>query len=656
MKKILFITIAVFVASFSFGQVEGFNYKALIANNGTVLSATPVTLRFTILQNGTTSVYQETQNATTDSNGIVTVNIGEGTTVSGNFSGISWGDNSYFLKVEINTGSGYQDFGTSEFKYVPYAKYAQKADVAEFVNHSFWQQNSNGINSPDRVGIGRPVSVEANLHINDVASGAPMIKMESNDNIYTIWQSGRAGVDTYLVGVDGGNNNFQISNTTTGAHPFTIKADKVGVNKINPTANLDVVGSIAIVDGTQAVDKVLTSDANGLASWQAIPNQTDADFYTVGSTTQPTSINDAIYHIGIMGLGTNNPNGDDILTVKNTSSDDSGHTAIHASMQGTGTGSHYGIYNTVGGSGTGAQFGVYTRINNSANGSHYGNYLELSSDGTGCHTGYFTRLSGNGNGLIYGSHILITNTGDGPHYGDYITLNGNNTNGRQYGSFVNISNSSGSGRQYAYYANLYGSSTGLRYGFISSLGGSASGTQYGVYADIDASGNGMHYGTYSYLSGSGTGAKFGTRNTIAASAGGDHYAVYGEATKNATNVYAGYFVGNVKVVGGKFFGQDSGNADMKAYVYGQIQTSATYATVVTGVSSSGFTVEKLAGTGKYRIRFNNSSLAGYIVTANRFYNPGFVTYRRDTGHFDIYVYDTSGSLIDSSFSFVVYKK
>ena len=83
------------------------------------MSSQPVTFRFTVLENGNNAVYQETQSAVTDANGIVAVNVGEGTVVSGDFSTIDWGSNTYFLKVEIDTGSGYQDFGNSELKYVP---------------------------------------------------------------------------------------------------------------------------------------------------------------------------------------------------------------------------------------------------------------------------------------------------------------------------------------------------------------------------------------------------------------------------------------------------------------------------------------------------------------------------------------------------------
>ncbi|MEI8204056.1 MAG: tail fiber domain-containing protein, partial [Bacteroidota bacterium] len=42
----------------------------------------------------------------------------------------------------------------------------------------------------------------------------------------------------------------------------------VGIGTTTPTAKLEVIGGVKIVDGTQGANKVLTSDANGLASWQ----------------------------------------------------------------------------------------------------------------------------------------------------------------------------------------------------------------------------------------------------------------------------------------------------------------------------------------------------------------------------------------------------
>ena len=125
MKKTLFIILLSIIGLSTYAQ-GGFNYKAVLADNGTALQNQSIDVRFTILQNGTTSVYQETQQTTTDNNGIISLSLGEGSIISGDFSTINW-ENPQYLKVEIDSGSGYADFGTSELKYVPYAKYSDKA-------------------------------------------------------------------------------------------------------------------------------------------------------------------------------------------------------------------------------------------------------------------------------------------------------------------------------------------------------------------------------------------------------------------------------------------------------------------------------------------------------------------------------------------------
>lgn len=51
---------------------------------------------------------------------------------------------------------------------------------------------------------------------------------------------------------------------------FSTLSQSLGIGTTNPQAMLDVHGTIKIVDGTQGVNKLLTSDANGLASWQTL--------------------------------------------------------------------------------------------------------------------------------------------------------------------------------------------------------------------------------------------------------------------------------------------------------------------------------------------------------------------------------------------------
>ena len=83
--------VALFFVLTSFAQ-NGINYKAVIKDNtGTVIINQPILVQFTILQGITEiNVYQETHNPTTNSNGVIIINIGEGSPVSGNYGTIDW--------------------------------------------------------------------------------------------------------------------------------------------------------------------------------------------------------------------------------------------------------------------------------------------------------------------------------------------------------------------------------------------------------------------------------------------------------------------------------------------------------------------------------------------------------------------------------------
>ena len=124
MKRAILTLIIIFIASIVFAQ-NGFNYKALITDNGSIVANQSIDLKFTILENGMTSVYQETHAITTNSNGVVIVNIGEGDYETGNWTTIDW-RKEQFLKVEVNIGSGFTNMGTTAFKTVPHAKTADK--------------------------------------------------------------------------------------------------------------------------------------------------------------------------------------------------------------------------------------------------------------------------------------------------------------------------------------------------------------------------------------------------------------------------------------------------------------------------------------------------------------------------------------------------
>ncbi|WP_445454416.1 tail fiber domain-containing protein [Flavobacterium sp. 25HG05S-40] len=129
MKKI--ISFIVLLASLSvFAQVpQKMSYQAVVRNSTNALVVnTTVGMRISILQDVATgpAIYVETHSVTTNSNGLVSLEIGGGNVVTGDFFGIDWANNQYFVKTETDPtgGSNYTIVGTSQFLSVPYALFA----------------------------------------------------------------------------------------------------------------------------------------------------------------------------------------------------------------------------------------------------------------------------------------------------------------------------------------------------------------------------------------------------------------------------------------------------------------------------------------------------------------------------------------------------
>lgn len=127
MKK-LYIALSLFLASFAYSQVpQAFSYQTIAFNSaGAPIANGNVNLRISILDNSATGtvLYTETHTKTTNSKGLVNLNIGQGTATTGNFGGINWGTNSKFVKVEMDPagGSNYTNVGVNQLMSVPYSQ------------------------------------------------------------------------------------------------------------------------------------------------------------------------------------------------------------------------------------------------------------------------------------------------------------------------------------------------------------------------------------------------------------------------------------------------------------------------------------------------------------------------------------------------------
>ena len=132
MKKLILSLVAIATLSLStFGQApEGFKYQAVVRDAGnTILNNQAVGMRMTIQEGsiGGTTVYQETFSTTTNAYGLVNLEIGNGTVVTGTFASIDWANGPYFIEtaVDVTGGTSYSVMGTSQLMSVPYALYAK---------------------------------------------------------------------------------------------------------------------------------------------------------------------------------------------------------------------------------------------------------------------------------------------------------------------------------------------------------------------------------------------------------------------------------------------------------------------------------------------------------------------------------------------------
>lgn len=84
-------------------------------------------------------VYIEMQNPATNANELMSIEIGSGTVVSGDFSVVDWSAVPWFIKTETDPagGTNYTITGTSQLLCVPYALYAKKAESLVNANNIF---------------------------------------------------------------------------------------------------------------------------------------------------------------------------------------------------------------------------------------------------------------------------------------------------------------------------------------------------------------------------------------------------------------------------------------------------------------------------------------------------------------------------------------
>jgi len=133
-KGVICIISLLFIASsdLSSQAPETFSYQAVVRDaDNNLIQNEEIAIQISLLQGSESGVevYVETHLITSNENGLVTLEVGGGSAVSGSFSELNWADGPYFLRTEVDVegGSNYMLSGTQQLLSVPYALYAAES-------------------------------------------------------------------------------------------------------------------------------------------------------------------------------------------------------------------------------------------------------------------------------------------------------------------------------------------------------------------------------------------------------------------------------------------------------------------------------------------------------------------------------------------------
>ena len=258
----------------------GFSYQAVVRNaEGQPLVNQEVSIQISLTSNdGTVTHYAESHTITTSPQGVITLTVGEGMPVSGEFSTVPWSVGEIFMKVEVDPlgGESYVEMGVSKLQSVPYALFAADGQgvtqvpgtAGQSLTHSGtdWVATSNiYTNTGDSVGVGTTVP-EEKLHVigNIKASGAlvgksiqvgepiadpdqPLFVVRNSDDkiVFAVYESGvRMYVDSYVAkaGSKGGFAVGGLTQSKAGEEYLRVTPDSVRIY-IDTTTTTGKTGS-----------------------------------------------------------------------------------------------------------------------------------------------------------------------------------------------------------------------------------------------------------------------------------------------------------------------------------------------------------------------------------------------------------------------------
>lgn len=151
MKQLITFLAAVVITVGVYAQTPNkISYQAVVRDtSNNLITNQQVGVKIEVKE-GSTVEYSETHTVTTNANGLFTLNIGDGSNLSGTWSNIDWDGNSPIsvdVGIDPSGGSTYTLTTTNDMNTVPYAFHAET--VSNETDPTFTASPANGITSGD---------------------------------------------------------------------------------------------------------------------------------------------------------------------------------------------------------------------------------------------------------------------------------------------------------------------------------------------------------------------------------------------------------------------------------------------------------------------------------------------------------------------------
>lgn len=351
---------------------EKMSYQAVMRNtSGQLLINQNIGVKVSVLQGSSsgTVVFSERLTGTTNTNGLVSLEIGSGTVLSGTFATINWASGNYYLKTETDPtgGTNYTIAGTSQLLSVPYAMYAKTSGSSGggfTLPYTASVNNTNTLFSINNDGDGTSLEGINNTTTSSVASVRGIVNQTAPGGFSSAvrginngtgglgigtWGSqagsgwGVYGVTPTGLGVYGNSSGagygvYANSNTGTGLNATSTNGIAANIAISNNANNNNVLNANTVGNGT-VVNVSTTGSGAGVFS------STGAGFAVHGITSAQSSA----------GVIADNNGAGEAVVGRNTSD-------IAGAVVGRNDGGGYGVHGFIATNTSGNGIGVYGRV------------------------------------------------------------------------------------------------------------------------------------------------------------------------------------------------------------------------------------------------------------------------------------------------------